>query len=315
MKKVNFIPKTDIEEYLINDFNIEIFDDLNENEDWKGLFDPLEFLNLLYEQFEIIHVNKEKPISVIKHLLKLDLDKHKLYYLLYFLTQHIYSDSVEDLLDNQLSICGDFIQKEYKKIKNELFPKAENEPASKYSFEKVKKHLETISFLTEKLKYLIEIKTEYRQNTNDWDARRQVLGNTFDVKCDMEISKIKSLLALEQPPTQPKAEPQLGRYSNSQLVLIFYYFFKFNGIEPRVNSDIAPIAKFIHLIVGKEYKNITSSDFYQKLREVPNFKTDKELIKDLNKIKPQFKKVELNEIVKMIDNEIDQARTELKQRK
>jgi len=124
-----------------------------------------------------------------------------------------------------------------------------------------------------------------------------------------------ALLALEQPTTQQKDEPQLGRYSNSKLVLIFYYFFKFTGIEPRVNTDIAPIAKFLHLIVGKEYKNITSSDFYQKLRKVPNFKTDKELIKDLNEIKPLFKKVELNEIVRMIDNEIDQARTELKQRK
>jgi hypothetical protein len=104
-------------------------------------------------------------------------------------------------------------------------------------------------------------------------------------------------------------------YSNSQLVLIFYYFFKHNGLEPRVNIDIAPIAKFLHLVTGKEFTAVTNSDFYKKLQSVPNFKTDKTLIEDLQAIKPLFQKVQLNEIVKMIDNEIDLARNEMKQAK
>jgi hypothetical protein len=104
-------------------------------------------------------------------------------------------------------------------------------------------------------------------------------------------------------------------YSNAQMVLIFYYFFKQNGLEPRVNIDISPIAKFIHLITGKEFKAVTSSDFYKKLQTVPNFKTDKELINDLEAIKPLFKMVQLNEVVKMIENEIDLARNEIKQAK
>ena len=91
MIKVNFTPQTDIETYLNNDFNIEIFNNLNENEDWQGTFEPLEFLNLLYEQFEIVNANKAKPISVKKHLLNLDLKQHQLYYLLSFLKHLIYS--------------------------------------------------------------------------------------------------------------------------------------------------------------------------------------------------------------------------------
>ena len=221
-----------------------------------------------------------------------------------------------DPKDKPLSICHDFIEKEYDKIEKELYPKDETEtekPVNKYDFERVKKHLETLTDAKAKIKYLIEIKTEYRQNTTDWDVWEHRDGKTFDAKCEMEISKIKNLLSLEQPPTQPKAKPRLGGYTNSQLVLIFYYFFKQNGLEPRVNIDISPIAKFIHLITGKEFKAVTSSDFYKKLQTVPNFKTDKELINDLEAIKPLFKMVQLNEVVKMIENEIDLARNEMKQ--
>ena len=99
------------------------------------------------------------------------------------------------------------------------------------------------------------------------------------------------------------------------MVLIFYYFFKQNGLEPRVNIDISPIAKFIHLITGKEFNGVTSSDFYKKLQTAPNFKSDKGLINDLETIKPLFKVVQLNEVVKMIENEIDIARNEMKQAK
>jgi len=121
---------------------------------------------------------------------------------------------------------------------------------------------------------------------------------------------------LEQPESnEPKVKPQLGEYTNSQLVLIFYYFFKFNGFEPRVSIDIAPIAKFLHLITGKKYTNTQSSDFYKKLSKAPNHISDKSLIEDLNTIKSLFQKVELNEIVKMIDNEIDQCRTAIKETK
>lgn len=56
-------------------------------------------------------------------------------------------------------------------------------------------------------------------------------------------------------------------------------------------------------------------DFYKKLSKAPNHVSDKSLIDDLNHIKPLFQKVELNEIVKMIDNEIDQCRTAIKETK
>lgn len=211
MKKVNFTPKTDIEEYLNDDFNIEIFEDLTENEDWKGAFDPLEFLNLLYEQVEIVNANKEKPLSVVKHLLGLKLKQKKLYYLLYYLNRHIdrYLDNDYEPLDKQLNICNDFIEKELDKLEAELYPKSEPEPMSvkenKYDFQKVKQHIETLTNVKDKISYLTEIKTDYLQNRSSWDF----LGfeTPFEKQCELEIKKLKDNLKLEAETTTSKATP------------------------------------------------------------------------------------------------------------
>lgn len=320
MIKVNFTPKTDIEEYLNNDFNLEIFKDLTENEDWQGTFEPLDFLNLLYEQFEIVNANKEKPLSVVKHLFGLKLEQTKLYYLLDYLDEHIYkhSGSEYEPKDKQLSICRGFIEKEFDKLEAELYPKTEPEPQpekeNKYDFQKVKQHIETLTTVKDKILYLTEIKTDFLQNESSGEPRL-ISDKPFDLMCELEIKMLHEVLKLEAHTTTPKAKPRLGEYSNSQLVLIFYYFFKYSGIEPRVNTDIAPIAKFLHLITGKEFSNTQSSDFYKKLSKAPNHVSDKSLIDDLNHIKPLFQKVELNEIVKMIDNEIGQCRTAIKETK
>lgn len=205
----------------------------------------------------------------------------------------------------------DLLDAEFMYLQN---PDAKHTPTNNnptFDFDKVKQHLETLPDIKEKIKYLIEQKTLYKQQDGyDFD-----ISPTFADKCELEIKKMKALAEMESTPTQPKAKPQLGGYTNAQLVLIFYYFFKQNGLEPRVSIDISPIAKFIHLITGKEFKAVTSSDFYKKLQTVPNFKTDKELINDLETIKPLFKMVQLNEVVKMIENEIDLARNEVKQAK
>src|SRR5574344_903641 len=200
MIKVNFTPKTDIEEYLNNDFNLEIFEDLTENEDCQGTFEPLEFLNLLYEQFEIVNANKEKPLSVVKHLFGLKLEQIKLYYLLYYLKRLIYqhSDSEYEPEDKQLNICRGFIKKEYYKLEAELYPETEPEPQpekeNKYDFQKVKQHIETFETVKEKILYLIEIKTDFLQNKPYLDFSFET---PFDRKCELEIKKLNEVLKLE----------------------------------------------------------------------------------------------------------------------
>ena len=282
------------------------------------MFDVLKFFNLLYEQFEIVRTNIEKPISVTNHLLQLGLQKEQLHYLLdnlYSLLSQITNDKSENEIYRPFKICKGFIAKEYNKLDEELNPKKviqDVKQEKKYDFEKVKEHLETIPDLKSKLKYLLEIKTEVKHKQYDWGVLRSTDHLNLIPNIDLEIAKIKDLLMLESQPNLPKGITLPGELTNSQLVLIFFYFFKQNGLEPRKNIDISSIAKFLHLITGKELTNVINSDFYKKLLRVPNFKKDKELIKDLETILPMFKKVQLNEAAKMIENEIEMARSEIK---
>lgn len=272
MIKVNFTPKTDIEEYLNNDFNLEIFEDLTENEDWQGTFEPLDFLNLLYEQFEIVNANKEKPLSVVKHLFGLKLEQTKLYYLLYYLKRHIYkhSGSEYEPKDKQLSICRGFIEKEYDKLEAELYPKTEPEPQpekeNKYDFQKVKQHIETLTTVKDKIKYLIEIKTDFLQNKSGWDLG---LDTPFDRKCELEIKKLNEVLKLEAHTTTPKAKPifKLSEKKGAKTDLIrvlnaLYELRLFNrtdGQIPTKQEFIETMGEYFGVDLSKYHSNLSQS--------------------------------------------------------
>lgn len=324
--------KKELNEYLQDPFNYEVYEclalDKNINIDWLsveienngGLFEPIEFFELLYSELDKIKNNTNPNLIEFTNDL---IDGYKGFnieqklFFIHYLTYKINLEHPEHGSDtkqlkinkvfNYLCSWANNISDMYES-KSEPQPEKEN----KYDFQKVKHHIETLATVKDKILYLTEIKTDFLQNESylDYD-----LGTPFDHKCELEIKKLNEALKLEAYTTTPKTKPRLGEYSNSQLVLIFYYFFTYSGIEPRVNTDIAPIAKFLHLITGKEFSNTQSSDFYKKLLKAPNHIGDKNLIDDLNHIKPLFQKVELNEIVKMIDNEIDQCRTEIKETK
>ena len=272
MIKVNFTPKTDIEEYLNNDFNLEIFEDLTENEDWQGTFEPLEFLNLLYEQFEIVNANKEKPITVVKHLFGLKLEQTKLYYLLYYLKRHIYkhSGSEYEPKDKQLSICRGFIEKEYDKLEAELYPKAEPEPQSekenKYDFQKVKQHIETLTTVKDKILYLTEIKTDFLQNKSGWDLDT---GTPFDRKCELEIKKLNEVLKLEAHTTTPKVKPvfklsdKKGAKTDLIRVLNALYelrlFNKTDGQIPTKQEFMETMGEYLGVDLSKYHTNLSQA--------------------------------------------------------
>lgn len=122
--------------------------------------------------------------------------------------------------------------------------------------------------------------------------------------------------AVSVPQLDTDAVPHiLNKYTNSQLTLIFYYFFMSCGVVPRETVDIAPMAKFIHLITGKNFTETSNSDIYKKLKKAPNFLKNKELIKNLRAILPLFQRVQLKEAVTMIENEIDTAQNEINSNK
>lgn len=314
-------PQKSIDAYLYNGFNIEIYECLAEGSPWHGVFEPLEFYNLLYSSFEFFRTNSENYLDIKAYFEVIELDDKQLYFFLLHLTflieKHKLIPAEEDtdffVESNKVVIKSyDFLVNKFKTIKKDFGPFETSNDATffKWEFEKTKEHLETLPSVIEKIKYLYKEKADYEQCIGEISL---CAGPSYIQKCEVEINHLKELLELEEKGLSTrKHEPILISYTNSQLVLIFYYFLKSCGVEPRVSADVAPIAKFLHLITGKNFTTVANSDFYKKLQHVPNFKKDKELIKDLEAIKPMFQTVQLTEVVKMIDNEIDMARSQIK---
>lgn len=204
--------KQEIESYLEDEFNIEIYEDLTNSEQWKGLFDPLEFLNLLYSEFEFFETNVNNYLGITNHFGKLTFKKEKRYYFLWafneLLDKHFPSNKTENMEGVRFKSLV-YLSDLKMKIENELFPKEDNEVSeNKFHFDKVKKHLETLHDTKAKIKYLIEIKTDYQQKI-DWEF---TTGKPFDEKCELEIKKLEELFKLEANTTpNSNSEPQIQK--------------------------------------------------------------------------------------------------------
>lgn len=99
-----------------------------------------------------------------------------------------------------------------------------------------------------------------------------------------------------------------SEFTLARQLLTLYFLLKTLGIEPRSTVDIAPVARFAHLITGTSFHTLQNSNLYKKLKKVPNFKEDKALIKDLEFIIPFFKEINLEKTVLLIENEIKLAK-------
>lgn len=95
-----------------------------------------------------------------------------------------------------------------------------------------------------------------------------------------------------------------GEFTTSRQLLTIYFLLKSLGVEPRSTVDIAPVARFAHLITGTTFVKLQNSNLYKKLKKVPNFKEDKALAKDLEFIIPFFKELNLEDTVSLIEKEI-----------
>ena len=99
-----------------------------------------------------------------------------------------------------------------------------------------------------------------------------------------------------------------SEFTISRQLLTLYFLLKTLGVEPRSTVDIAPVARFAHLITGTTFGKLQNSNLYKKLKKVPNFKEDKALIKDLEFIIPFFKELNLENSVDLIEQEIKLAK-------
>jgi hypothetical protein len=245
--------QTEITAYLHNDLNIEIYEDLTESKDWKGLFEPLEFFNMLYTEFEFFKTNVLRYLDIKKHFGKLKLKEEQRYYFLWALTQvideafphdQIYWDTTEK--------SRDYINNLYDEIKGKLYPEPV-EVISEWSFDNVKEHIATLPDTKEKIKYLIEVKTDYEQNA----GIDLTLGTPFNKQCEFEIKKLKAFEELEKDANNvsQKSEIPVSKFKLRESILSKADFIRIvNALSEmkafETNNSTAPNKKDVMIAFG-----------------------------------------------------------------
>lgn len=108
-KSSTFKPKADVEEYLDNGFNYQLYLKLTEDfSTLKALFpEPLIFFNLLYEQLHFINANKAKPLTVKRHLEALSIEPVEKKTLLAWIKSYIWETNI--IQDEKLTIIDEQI--------------------------------------------------------------------------------------------------------------------------------------------------------------------------------------------------------------
>ena len=124
------------------------------------------------------------------------------------------------------------------------------------------------------------------------------------------IGSHKSFQANGDREQDEPADFNTSKFTKAQIVLLTYYYFRELGLEPRVESYVSTMVRFLHIITRTNYTKTKNSVYYKMALKAPNFKTDRNLIKDLEVVKTEFERVELPTIE--IEKEIRMARRSLR---
>jgi len=117
------------------------------------------------------------------------------------------------------------------------------------------------------------------------------------------------LMHRESDEKNAAVEFDVSKFSNAQIVLLTYFYLKELGLEPRVGTYVSTMIRFIHIITQTNYTKAKNSVFYKLASRAPNFKSDVNLIMDLEVIKAEFERVELP--IDEIQKEINIARKKI----
>ncbi|MEI7594413.1 MAG: hypothetical protein WCK02_01600 [Bacteroidota bacterium] len=100
--------------------------------------------------------------------------------------------------------------------------------------------------------------------------------------------------------------------TQARQVLAIYYMLKAEcETELRLNYNLSDVAKFAHLLMGAKITTIQKSEIYKKLRCMPNYNKDQQLLKDLQYIRPFFEALHLEKALNLIDAEIKTTKKNL----
>lgn len=122
-------PQTNINEYLKDELNIQFYKLLKNDPNWQGLFEPLEFFNILYQVFEIFNSNHHLYAEIESGFDEFKFEGKERYFLLYALINvidRIYPDDIF-LIEPVIGHSIEYVRGLYYEAEAAVFPKT-NEP-------------------------------------------------------------------------------------------------------------------------------------------------------------------------------------------
>ena len=103
-----------------------------------------------------------------------------------------------------------------------------------------------------------------------------------------------------------------GKMTRARQLLAIWYLLENYAIGHRTGVHVSSVARLAHLLSNVPLSRMQDSDIYKKYRQLPyKLKTGRELLNDLQYIRPFFVEVKLDGAVKMIDREIERLNREL----
>lgn len=254
-------PQDNIEAFLINDFNIDVYENLIYENSINFIFDPIDFFNFLYSEYDFFCINSNNYIKIKEHFddfkIPLNYNYDQIKFLLFSLINLIKTDYNHN---DKIAIKSYlYISDITEKMCFGMFPLLSKQ-ITKYEFEIHKTYIDLeFNNSIEKIKYLIEIKTEYLQEQPlivDIDFNSKL---SFDKKCDLEIQKLEKTLELEKnTPTSPKETAPEPQQINNTL--------QWNGTE----LQFTELTKALYetKLISPEIK--TQKEFFNRMKQFFN---------------------------------------------
>lgn len=98
-----------------------------------------------------------------------------------------------------------------------------------------------------------------------------------------------------------------------QQLLALHYILKAGfEIEARGSNSVSELTQLAHLLLGKKFTTLQNSSIYKKYKKLPNFESLSQLIKDLKHIRPYFEKLDLQNVVELINKDLKAAENDKK---
>lgn len=292
----------DLDSFLQFEFYYEIYKELTDkNNKNYGLFEPLECCELMFQTVGLVEEKKTKPLTVSKYLkneLTLSdgekpLTEEQRYFFYKYVLDFFVNVRGED---EQIEICCSEILRLQANL--DVSENKTQTPKQKDAFEIVMEKLKSLPTLKEKIAYLINVKTHYEQNKSDWN---RTFGDekNFTEKCDLEITRLRGLWALEKEEIASKNEQRKHKdLTLDRAVLALNYLL--NELNP--NCKTSKKKEFIDFITP--YSPNTIKTKLENLHEKADLKP-KKYEEDLQIISKYFENLGLTKIVDQIKRDLE----------